>query len=154
MHSDLDHSQITSTLYIGITPSNDDMAMLSTKGVRLLINMRIERPIVTRPWQRVPALLWVPSIDYWLFPIRPWYIRRAVRRALRAMDAGYSVYCCCQKGRHRSVLMAACILVAQGSSVTQAMAVIKRARPVADPEAPHIYRGITAFAASWNRQHR
>lgn len=152
MQPGLDYSRITDQLLVGKTPHFADYAALHKLQVQLIINMQAEYYAWASHRRGGIRTLWVPTIDWWLFPIYPWYILPAVRRALTVINQGGTVYCHCRQGRHRSVLLAACILIAQGKSVEQAVTMLKAARSTADPEAPHIYRGIRAFAAAWQRR--
>ena len=56
------------------------------------------------------------------------------------------MYSHCAYGRHRSVAMGACILIAQGYDPYSAMELIKQKRPVADPYAFYIRPRIMKFA--------
>ena len=152
MKSGLDYNRIHDNLLVGKTPHSADYVVLRGLQVRLIINMQAEYYSWASHRRGGIRTLWVPTIDWWLFPIYPWYVMPAVKRALAVIGRGGTVYCHCRQGRHRSVLLAACILIAQGNSVDQAIATLKHARGVADPEAPHILRGIRAFAVAWQRQ--
>jgi hypothetical protein len=152
MHPDLDYSRISKQLYVGKTVHSTDYAVLNGLHVQLILNMQAEYYAWASHKSGGIRTIWVPSIDWWLFPIFPWYVMPAVKRALAVINQGGAVYCQCRQGKHRSVLMAACILIAQGRSVEQSVTTLKAARSVADPEAPHIYRGIQAFATAWQRR--
>ena len=151
MEPGLDYSVVAEHLMVGKTPHSHDYPMLRQHGVRLIINMQLEHYAWSAHSRSGIRTLWVPTIDWWLFPIYPWYVMSAVRRALAVIEQGGTVYCHCRQGRHRSILLAACILIAQGNTVAQTMTTLKQSRAVADPEAPHIYRSIRAFAARWER---
>ena len=66
--------------------------------------------------------------------------------------AGRPVLVHCRAGVHRSVAVAACILITEGRSADEAMRLIKEARPVADPYAWYIQRRIRLFADRWQRR--
>jgi protein-tyrosine phosphatase len=72
-----------------------------------------------------------------------------VQEALKEIQSGGKVYTHCAAGRHRSVAMAAAILIAQGLEPEGAISLIKSKRPVADPDAFHIRRRIELFARRW-----
>ena len=145
----MNFSQITDCLFVGDTPQVGDYDLLRELGVRLVINMRIEkRPAVDR---HHPPLdfLWLPTVDTpgLVIPIR--FLIRGVRAALETIHAGGKVYAHCQKGRHRGVAMGASILIALGYDPDQAMELIKVQRPVADPDIFYIRSRILRFARAW-----
>ena len=65
------------------------------------------------------------------------------------IERGDKVLAYCQAGRHRSVAMGAAILIGMGHTADEAMALIARRRPVADPYAGHIEGQIRKFEALW-----
>jgi protein-tyrosine phosphatase len=69
------------------------------------------------------------------------------------MENGESVLVYCREGRHRSVAMAASVLVGQGFSVDDAMQLISSRRAKADPYAWHIQRRIRKFEKIWRKSH-
>ncbi|MCX6067191.1 MAG: dual specificity protein phosphatase, partial [Chloroflexi bacterium] len=69
--------------------------------------------------------------------------------ALETIQNGGKVYSHCARGRHRSVAMGAAILIAQGYSSEDAMQLIKKQRPIADPDMFYIRRRILQFARLW-----
>ena len=62
-------------------------------------------------------------------------------------DGVVMVYC--KGGVHRSVAMACCILISQGYSAEEAMALVKERRPVADPYTEHFKARILKFEDEW-----
>jgi protein tyrosine phosphatase (PTP) superfamily phosphohydrolase (DUF442 family) len=146
----LDYSEITDQLLIGTTPAGGDYDLLREMGVRLVINMRF--------WRGRPPLDGAPPLSYLrlrtfdlpLLPIPTGALIRGAQRALDVMRSGGKVYAHCQRGRHRSVAMAAAILVAQGLSPEAAMRLIKERRRNADPQASHIRGRILEFARHWD----
>lgn len=146
----MDYSQITQNLYIGATPKASDYDLLHQLGVKLVINMRIGFPPQRDSHSPPLTNLWLPTIDSPLFPIPTRFLRTGVKAALRVIEQGGSVYTHCSKGRHRGVVMGACILIAQGMEAEQAIRLIKQKRPTADPYAWYIQRRIRKFARTWN----
>ncbi len=142
----MEFSQITEDLFVGTTPRPRDYDELRSLGVTLVINMRLER------WPRRDthpsplAFKWYPTLDNPLFPIPIFMLHRGARAALEAIEAGGKVYVHCQAGRHRSVAMAASILIAQGMDASSAMELIKSCREIADPDIWYIRRRIERFA--------
>jgi protein-tyrosine phosphatase len=69
------------------------------------------------------------------------------------LEKGEGVLVYCREGRHRSVAMAASVLIGQGRSADDAMQLISANRPKADPYAWHIQRRIRKFEQIWSREH-
>lgn len=146
----MDYSQITETLFIGVTPHTENYAELRRLGVRLVINMRFERR-PRRDLHNPPMpVLWLRTIDSPLFPISIRALCKGVRKALRTMEEGGKVYAHCAGGKHRGVAMGAAILIAQGYSADEAIEIIKQNRPTADPDIWYIRKRIKRFSKSWN----
>ena len=146
----MNFSPITENLIVGTTPGRQDFDLLRELGVGLVINMRWmpgPRPPVGDPDLRY---LWFRTFDSPLLPIPLRALIQGVQMALEEIKAGGKVYTHCAAGRHRSVAMAAAILIAQGLAPEGAMSLIKERRPVADPEAFHIRRRIMLFARQWD----
>ena len=146
----MNFSSITDDLLIGTSPGRRDFDRLRELGVGLVINMRFSPG--PRPPAGDPALryVWFRTFDNPLLPIPIRALIQGVHLALEEINAGGKVYTHCAAGRHRSVAMAASILVAQGLAPDGAMRLIKERRPVADPDAFHIRRRILLFEQQWN----
>jgi protein-tyrosine phosphatase len=68
-----------------------------------------------------------------------------VRAALPVIHDGGVVLVHCVAGVHRSSAQAACVLIGMGYTADDAMQLIKKKRPVADPYARHIQSRIRKF---------
>jgi protein-tyrosine phosphatase len=144
-------SAITDSLYVGTAPHPEDYDTLRELGVKLVLNMRIHRwPYLDRHHPPIRNL-WLPTFDFPLLPIPLKTLRRGVIAALEVLGAGDKVYTHCTGGVHRSVAMAAAILIAQGYSVQDAVQLLKDRRAAADPDAWHIRRQVKRFAKSWEK---
>ncbi len=145
----MNFSTITDELFIGETPLLRDYDYLRDLGVRLVINMRFERPPAHDRHTPPLDFLWLPTFDVpgLVIPIR--YLVRGVQAALATIREGGKVYAHCQKGRHRGVAMGASILIALGYDPDEAMELIKVQRPVADPDVFYIRNRILRFARTW-----
>ncbi|NWG07173.1 MAG: dual specificity protein phosphatase family protein [Chloroflexi bacterium] len=146
----MNYSQITDDLFIGNMPSLSDYDQLRELGVRLIINMRFSRPPRPDHHHEPIATLWLRSLDNPFFPISIHKLMRGAQAALATIRSGGKVYAHCAYGRHRSVAMGACILVAQGFDPFAAMKLIAERREVADPYAYYIKPRILKFAKEWN----
>ncbi|MFN2121175.1 MAG: dual specificity protein phosphatase family protein [Anaerolineales bacterium] len=145
----MEYSEITRQLYIGTTPNRRDYELLRGLGVRLVINMRFLRG--GHPPAGTPSIQYLRfrTIDNPLFPIPIKDLLRGARAGLTVLRDGGKVYVHCARGRHRSIAMAAAVLIASGLSPSEATSLIKRRRAAADPEAAHIEPRILAFSRAW-----
>ena len=147
----MEYSRITDELFIGTTPGPRDYALLRELGVRLVINMRFWRGHPLGDSQPAVEDLRLRTFDSPLVPIPMGALMRGALSALKVMKSGGKVYTHCSRGRHRSVAMAACILIARGWTPECAMELIKERRRVADPGAVHIRPRILQFARRWEQ---
>ena len=149
----MDISQITDQLYIGAHPDADAADAIREMNVRLLLNMIFIRP--AEVYRQPPfQMLTLRTFDSIFLPIPIGKLVRGVKAALPVMEKGESVLVYCREGRHRSVAMAASVLIGQGQSADQAMQLIASRRAKADPYAWHIQRRIRKFEQTWTDQHR
>jgi len=153
----MNFSKITEDLFIGNTPSLKDYDRLRDLGVKLIINMRFTfgpkpdpHPFDSAQGKHQPiSTLWLRSIDSPFFPLSIPKLIRGAQVALETIRDGGRVYSHCAYGRHRSVAMGACILIAQGYDPGTAMQLIAERRSVADPFAYYIKPRILKFANEW-----
>jgi protein tyrosine phosphatase (PTP) superfamily phosphohydrolase (DUF442 family) len=150
----MDISRVTDFLYVGTTPAQEDFQRLHELGVRLVINMRLL--LGRAPLRALPSMRYVRlrTFDNPLLPIPSAALVRGTRAALEVIAQGGGVYTHCSRGRHRSVAMAAAILIAQGLTPEAAMHIIRERRAVADPGASHIQPRILEFARVWHAQNK
>lgn len=145
----MEYSKITDTLIIGTTPHLEDYEILDRLGVRLVINMRMERPPFRASFKTPFDFLWLPTMDTPFTPISIKLLKKGVKTALEIVENGGKVYTHCAEGIHRSIAMGSAILIAQGFSAENAMHLIKEKRPNADPYKWYIRRRICRFACTW-----
>jgi protein tyrosine phosphatase (PTP) superfamily phosphohydrolase (DUF442 family) len=145
----MDYSEVTKQLYVGTTPNPRDYEMLRRLGIQLVINMRFV--FGNEPPAGDPAIEYLRfrTIDHPLFPIPIEILLQGARAGRAVLRDGGKVYVHCSRGRHRSIAMAAAILIASGLSPSEAMSLLKLRRAAADPEASHIQPRILAFARAW-----
>jgi protein tyrosine phosphatase (PTP) superfamily phosphohydrolase (DUF442 family) len=150
----MDFSRITDSLYVGTTPTQEDFRRLHELGVRLVINMRLL--FGQAPSRALSSIRYVRlrTFDNPLLPIPSAALVHGTRTALEVVAQGGVVYTHCSRGRHRSVAMAAAILIAQGYTPEGAMQRIREQRAVADPGASHIQPRILEFARVWHAQNK
>jgi len=69
--------------------------------------------------------------------------------ALETIQNKESVLVYCAQGRHRSVAMAAGVLIGMGYTAPQAADLLCAQRETADPKTWHIYQRIQVFEKRW-----
>jgi hypothetical protein len=143
-----DISQITDYLYISAWPRGEHAEEIIALGVRLILSMHWIRPEKTLGHPPV-RLLWLPTVDNPLFPMPIRTLEKGVCAALPVIQAGGSVLVHCRAGVHRSVAMAAGVLIGRGYSGDDAMQLIVEKRAVADPYVWYIQRRIRKFEKVW-----
>ena len=143
-----DISQITDYLFISVWPEARHAEEIVALGIDLVLSMHWMPP--QRALRALPlTVLWLPRSS---FPPPGWcrtVLGPGLRAALSVIEHGGKVLCHCKAGVHRSVAMAACVLVGMGYTAEAAMATIKAGRSVADPDAAYIRRRILRFEAMW-----
>ena len=145
----MDISKITDQLYIAAHPKAEDAGAIRDLNVRLVLNMIFIRP--AKVYDQPPfRMLTLRTFDSIFLPIPISKLEKGVKAALPVIEAGDSVLVYCREGRHRSVAMAAAVLIGMGYSADQAMQLIKSQRAKADPYAWHIQRRIRKFEEVWN----
>jgi dual specificity MAP kinase phosphatase len=146
----MDYSQITDNILVGTTPRDQDYEELHELGVRLVINMRFWRGHPPAGGNPPLEYLRLRTFDSPLLPIPTKALLRGTRAALVVISKGGLIYAHCSRGRHRSVAMAAAILIAQGHTPEAAMRLIEARRAAADPRAFHIRTRIIEFGRRWS----
>jgi hypothetical protein len=151
--SPYDVSAITDQLFIAARPHARHVEHVRGLGIDLVLSMiwfAPPRALMEPPFR----LMRLPTFDNPLWPIPLSMLRRGASAAVLVMEAGGRVLIYCRAGRHRSVAMASCILIARGMTADEAMDTIVAHRPIADPHARHIERRIRAFEQDWLRRQR
>jgi protein-tyrosine phosphatase len=148
----MDISPVTPYLYVGAQPAIEHASELCALGIGLVISMRAE----TRPhavFGTAPLeSLWLRTYDVFFLPIPVRTLVEGVRTALKVIERGQAVLVHCQRGRHRSVALAAAILIAHGHTAHDAMRLLRQQRAVADPGIWYIRRQIEKFEREWKSQ--
>jgi protein tyrosine phosphatase (PTP) superfamily phosphohydrolase (DUF442 family) len=143
----MDCSPITDSLSLGTTPENpEDYERLRKLGITLVINMRVEKRPRPDVHPEPIRTIHFRTIDHPFFPIPIRVLEKGVRAALAEIERGGKVFVHCYGGRHRSVAMAASILIAQGYAPEKAMTLLKEKHEKADPGIWYIKSRILKFA--------
>lgn len=148
----MDVSQITNQLFIAAHPKAEHADAIQAMNVRLILNMIFIRP--AEVYRQPPfQMVTLRTFDSIFLPIPIVKLIRGVEAALPVLEEGKGVLVYCREGRHRSVAMAASVLIGSGFSADAAMEKIKSKRPKADPYAWHIQRRIRKFEQVWTTDH-
>ena len=149
----MDVSQITDQLYIAAHPKAEHADAILAMNVRLILNMIFIRP--AEVYRQPPfQMVTLRTFDSIFLPIPIAKLIRGVQAALPIIDRGEGVLVYCREGRHRSVAMAASVLIGCGFSADNAMEKIKSKRSKADPYAWHIQRRIRKFEQIWTTDYK
>jgi hypothetical protein len=146
-----DVSEITKYLYISAWPRGDHAEEIRLLNVRLILSMHWIKPSRTLGHPPV-KLFWLPTFDNALLPMPVSTLQRGVEAAMPVIQEGYGVLVHCRAGRHRSVAMACCVLIAMGMSADEAMELVEQQRSAADPHARYIERRIYKFEEAWKKK--
>lgn len=146
-------SYIAPYLYLGSRPTTTgDYRFLRELNVDLIINMTPQtNPPPNALGLDIPVLH-IPTRDLWPIRLPLAALVKGVERALVMIHGERKVYVHCKVGRHRSVAMAASILIATGRTADEAMDLISTSREKAHPEAWHIKRSIQRFERYWHNK--
>jgi protein tyrosine phosphatase (PTP) superfamily phosphohydrolase (DUF442 family) len=144
----MDVSRITDQIFVGARPRPGDAHALRQLDLALMIRMLPGRAEEVVASLGVPILC-LPTRDNLFIPIPLETLEQGVRSAVRILDDGGRVLTYCREGRHRSVAMAASILIARGMPAEEAADLLKARRRRADPYSWHIWRRIRAFETRW-----
>lgn len=145
----MDISAITDYLLVGSQPRPSDAEQLRARGVRLLISLRAWRrpaPVFNQPPMRA---LWLRAVDSPFTPISLGTLTTGVEAALEVIREGGGVFVHCKYGRHRSVAMAAAVLIALGDPAEAAMQRLTLNRQRAEPHIWYIRQQIVRFERHW-----
>lgn len=143
-----DISRVRDGLYVASLPRRQDAPLIQSLGVHLILSLTLQPP--PSRYHHAPfRVLRLPWPDSPLLPMPLRLLARGVTAALSEMDAQRGVLVHCRMGVHRSVALAACILIAQGATPRDAMGLVKEARPLADPYAWYVAPRIDLFALYW-----
>lgn len=149
----LDISKITDYLYVGSRIGKEHADDIKLHKFDLIISMIAQIPL-DEVYTLAPfKSLWIKTYDSMFFPIEINKLVLGVEQALPVIRSGGKVLVFCRQGRRRSIAMSACILIAIGHSLNEAISLLMSARKVADPRMWYIHRRICAFEKYWYAKH-
>src|SRR5262245_5355251 len=116
----MDISKVTDYLYVSASLDSAHVNELDTRRISLIISMiggrRPHEVFARSPYH----LLWLQTFDSALFPIPLSRLTRGAQMALQTIQNKENVLVYCAQGRHRSVAMAAAILITMGYTAPEA----------------------------------
>jgi protein-tyrosine phosphatase len=148
----MDISKITDYLYVGSRVGKEQADELKTLNFNLIISMIGFIPpdeIYTLPPFKI---LWIKTYDTFLTPITIKKLQAGVEAALPVIQNKGKVLVFCMQGKHRSVAMAAAILIGMGHTGEEAIDLLTTARKAADPGKWYIRRQIVEFEKYWQKR--
>jgi hypothetical protein len=145
-------SEITDELFISSEPGTIHTEAILERNIGLIISMIGNHRPPESFGQPPLELLWLETFDTVFTPIPMRKLFLGVNKALPVIQDGKGVLCYCAQGRHRSVAMGACILIARGYSAVEAIARIRLQRRIARPQTWHIRRRIEHFEELWRQR--
>ncbi|MBF0385289.1 MAG: dual specificity protein phosphatase family protein [Candidatus Omnitrophica bacterium] len=148
----IDISKVTDYLYVGSRIGKEQADELQALNFNLIISMIGQMPpdeIYTLPPFKT---LWIKTYDTFFTPISIKKLLNGVEAALPIIQNKGKVLVFCMQGRHRSIAMAAAILIGMGHTSDQAINLLTTARKVADPRMWYIRIQIKAFEKYWEKK--
>ena len=150
----MDISKVTDYLYVGSRVGKEQADELKTLNFNLIISMIGQIPpdeIYTLPPFKT---LWIKTYDTFFTPISIKKLLVGIEAALPIIQNKGKVLVFCMQGRHRSIVMAAAILISMGHTSEQAIGLLIVARKVADPKRWYVRIQIKAFERYWQKNGR
>lgn len=144
----LDYSQITDNIYIAAWPTKYHREKIISLEVSLIIATILER--IDKELDESPlTLVHTRGSDVGSNLIYPTnQLMKGVKPAVAAIQNGRKVMVFCKAGKHRSVTMAACVLVGLGHTTNEAIKIVEAGRPEVEIKETH-REAIQKFEKSW-----
>ena len=149
----IDISKVTDYLYVGsriVKEHADELKLLKFDLIISMIAQFAPDEVYTlAPFKTV----WIKTYDSIFSPISINKLITGVEAALPVIEHKGKVLVFCMEGRHRSIAMAAAILIGMGNSSQEAIQLLMSARKVADPRIWYIRWRIQAFERYWHEKY-
>lgn len=144
-----DISKVTDYLYVGSKIMKENAAVLKVFNFNLIISM-IGQLLPDEVYTLPPfKTLWIKTYDTFFTPISVKKLLIGVTAALPIIQNKGKVLVFCMLGKHRSIAMAASILISMGHTSEDAINLLTSARKAADPRRWYIRSQIIAFEKYW-----
>jgi protein tyrosine phosphatase (PTP) superfamily phosphohydrolase (DUF442 family) len=147
-----DISKVTDYLYVSSKIGKEQADELKLLNFNLIISMIGQMPpdeVYTLPPFKT---LWIKTYDTFFIPISVKKLLVGVKAALPIIQNKGKVLVFCMLGKHRSIAMAAAILISMGYTSKGAINLLTTARKTADPKMWYIRSQIMAFEKYWQKK--
>ena len=147
-----DISIVTDYLYVGSKVGKeqaDELKLLNFNLIISMIGQMAPDKIYTLPPFKT---LWIKTYDTFFITISIKKLLIGVEAALPIIQNKGKVLVFCMQGKHRSIAMAAAILISMGNTSEEAVNLLTTSRKVADPRRWYIRSRITAFEKYWQKR--
>jgi len=131
----LSFSRVTDQLYVGPQFRKSGKRALESRGIHACVNMRIEKDDAARGLA-LKHYLYLPTIDDEAPSIE--HLDQGVAFIRNVVQSGGKVYIHCGAGVGRAPSMAAAYLMAEGDSLDNALARIRKVRPFINITPPQL----------------
>jgi hypothetical protein len=141
----LQYSEITPNLYVGPQYRESGKRLLQARGINACVNMRIERDDAALGLA-LERYLHLPTIDDAAPSLE--HLEQGVAFIREVIGSGGKVYIHCGAGVGRAPSMAAAYLMAEGHSLEEAIALIRKPRPfiaITPPQLEQLHKLETHF---------
>jgi hypothetical protein len=122
----LQYSEVTPQLYVGPQYGQPGKRMLQARGINACVNMRIERDDAAHGLA-LDRYLHLPTVDDTAPSLE--HLEQGVAFIRDVISGGGKVYIHCGAGVGRAPSMAAAYLMAEGYTLAEALAMIRKPRP-------------------------
>jgi predicted protein tyrosine phosphatase len=131
----LEYCQVTPNLYVGSQHNRFGKRMLERQGFQACVNMRIEKDDAARGLA-LSRYLHLPTVDDEAPSTE--HLKLGVDFIREVIQSGGKVYIHCGAGVGRAPTMAAVYLIAEGYTLDEALALIRKVRPFITITAPQM----------------
>jgi hypothetical protein len=138
------NSQVTPQIWVGPQFNRRGREYLEARGVNGCVNLRVEYDDAANGLA-LPNYCYLPTVDDEC--PSPEHLQKGVDFIRGVVKEGGQVYIHCKAGVGRAPTMAAAYFVAQGMTVDEAIALIKKRRPFIAPTPPQL-EALHAYAAA------
>lgn len=144
-------NEIVKNLWLAGTPRWEDYGLLKQHKIEVIVSTHVRR--IDKRLRQEFKQVYLPWVDMRVIPQPLNLLNKGVKEILPHLEKKEAVLVHCRMGRHRSVTLVGCVLVAQGMKADEAMRLIKKQRLIADPEAWQVKRQITGYERQYGRTH-
>jgi len=147
-----EYSKIIDGLFVAAWPTAEDVDVLKSLGVNLIISMDWVKPdaALNEPPLHLINIIFKDLGRFTTIPMPE--VVQGVETALPVIQGGDTVMVYCKAGINRSPMMACCILIGLGYSAEEAIRLVKEQREVSNPYHPTYQKSILQFEQVWKKK--